>query len=810
MRAIANVYNDFIRIDHLDTGIESEIRQRLTYTDKSKQYQLNRMKNNPFSRSSDLYKKLSEEITGELCSKDGNTLVVMSGFLSLIKEFVDNIVDHRKDTGPSIALPWATPKATFELRPYQDEAVEVAMCHAKGQLILMFDGSLKSVEDIVVNDLIMGPDSKPRKVLKLTSGTDIMYRVTPIKGDPFVVNSNHLLSLRRSYSSANRTPGKYRHKNRVIDDEIVNISVADYLIQPKAFKHKYKLYRSNQVEFSEQDLPIDPYILGLWLGDGISRDSAFVNIDDEIIDAFKAYAETNGLNVRQYEDKMTYRLGANGKFNIFLNNLKSLKLLNNKHVPDIYLRSSPEQRLKLLAGLIDTDGSHYQGVFDITQKNKQIAESIVFIARSLGLAAYMKDSYKAATNSLKKEKKLYHRIMITGDINRIPTKVDRKKASPRAQIKNVLNVGFKVEEVGLGQYYGFTIDSDHLYLMGDFTVSHNCNHRGIINLATGLGKTKSAIMLIRKLKRNTLIVCPSKSIAYQFYNELVECFGAKKVGFIGDGKYKPSVVTVGIAASICNRISDVKFLDLGVVIFDETHHTPANTFYAIAEGLGAVGRMYGLTATAFRSDGKDLFIHAACGDILVQRDVAWGVSNGWLAQPYFIVRSVKTDGYDYKNDKLKSYKSHVLSSKEMNDRIVADATAFVKAGKYVLILVDQIEHGDLISSTVGISFANGRDKGSESLIDDFNSGKIRGLVATDGLVGEGVDTRNVEVLLLANFTASKSAVLQAVGRGLRKTPQKDTCIVLDYCPEGSTMLSRHSKQRISYYKEITHNVKVIE
>jgi len=464
MRAIANVYNDFIRIDHLDAGIESEIRQRLTYTDKSKQYQLNRMKNNPFSRSSDLYKKLSEEITGELCSKDGDTLVVMSGFLSLIKEFVDNIIDHRKDTGPVVSLPWATPKATFELRPYQDEAVEIA-------------------------------------------------------------------------------------------------------------------------------------------------------------------------------------------------------------------------------------------------------------------------------------------------------------------IKN---------------------------------------YRGIINLATGLGKSKSAIMLIRKLKRNTLVVCPSKSIAYQFYNELVECFGAKKVGFIGDGKYKPSVVTVGIAASICNRISDVKFLDLGVVIFDETHHTPANTFYAIAEGLGAVGRMYGLTATAFRSDGKDLFIHAACGDILVQRDVAWGVSNGWLAQPYFIVRSVKTDGYDYKNDKLKSYKSHVLNCKEMNDRIVADATAFVKAGKYVLILVDQIEHGDLISSTVGISFANGRDKGSESLIDDFNSGKIRGLVATDGLVGEGVDTRNVEVLLLANFTASKSAVLQAVGRGLRKTPQKDTCIVLDYCPEGSTMLSRHSKQRISYYKEITHNVKVIE
>ena len=334
------------------------------------------------------------------------------------------------------------------------------------------------------------------------------------------------------------------------------------------------------------------------------------------------------------------------------------------------------------------------------------------------------------------------------------------------------------------------------------------NYRGIINLATGLGKSKTAIYLIRQLKRKTLVVCPSKSIAYQFYKELSNSFGPGKVGFVGDGKYKPSAVTVGIAASVSNRIEDLKKLELGVIIFDETHHTPANTFYAIAEGLGAVGRIYGLTATAFRSDGKDLFIHAACGDILVERDVAWGVANGWLSQPYFIVRSVNTTGYDFKDDKLKAYRAHVLNSKEMNDRIISDAKAFVSANKNTLILVDQIEHGDVISSAIGIAFANGRDKGSEKLIDDFNEGKIRGLVATDGLVGEGVDTRSVEVLLLANFTASKSAVLQAVGRGLRKTETKDKCIVLDYRPMGSTMLLRHADKRISYYKEITHNVKV--
>lgn len=336
------------------------------------------------------------------------------------------------------------------------------------------------------------------------------------------------------------------------------------------------------------------------------------------------------------------------------------------------------------------------------------------------------------------------------------------------------------------------------------------NWRGIINLATGLGKSKTAIALIRHLKRKALIVCPSKSIAIQFYNELVEAFGKGKVGFIGDGKYKPSMLTVGIAASVCNRIDDIKALDLGVVVFDETHHTPANTFYAIAEGIGTVGRIYGLTATAFRSDGKDIFIHAACGDILIQRDVAWGVSHGWLSNPYFIVRKVPTKGTDFKDDKLKAYRAHVLKSKEMNDRIISDCKAFISAGKYTLILIDQIEHGDILMASLDASFANGRDKGSEANIDLFNSGKIKTLIATDGMVGEGVDTRNVEVLVLVNFTASKSAVLQAVGRGLRKTETKDKCIILDYEPEGSTMLSRHSKQRVSYYKEITHNVKIVQ
>ncbi len=335
------------------------------------------------------------------------------------------------------------------------------------------------------------------------------------------------------------------------------------------------------------------------------------------------------------------------------------------------------------------------------------------------------------------------------------------------------------------------------------------NWRGIINLATGLGKSKTAVALLRRLKRKALIVCPSKSIALQFKEELDQAFGPGKTGFIGDGKFKRGDLTVGIAASVVNNLETLQAWDLGVIIFDETHHTPANTFYSIADKLSHVGRIYGLTATAYRSDGKDIFINAACGDVIVQRDAKWGIDNNWLATPYFIVRKVETQGQDVKNDKLKAYKQHVLKSNEMNDRIISDAKAFIAEGKSVLVLVDQVSHGDLIATALDLPFAQGEDKMSMSYVDQLNLGQILGLVATDGVVGEGVDTRNVDVLILANFTVSKPAVMQAVGRGLRKTDKKSHCIILDYMPLGSSMLTRHCKQRTTYYREITKNVKTI-
>jgi superfamily II DNA or RNA helicase len=335
------------------------------------------------------------------------------------------------------------------------------------------------------------------------------------------------------------------------------------------------------------------------------------------------------------------------------------------------------------------------------------------------------------------------------------------------------------------------------------------NYRGLINLATGLGKTATAVHTIRTIGRKTLVICPNKSIAQQFYSILVYSFGDSRVGFYGDGKKKIKDITVGIAQSVVNAIPEFKKQDLGLIIVDETHHIAANTFYTIAMELSSVGRIFGLTATDFRNDGKDLMITAGCGPTLIRRDAKWGIENGWLAQPFFMVRTVNTDGRDYSDDKLKNYKAHVLNCQIMKDQILSDAQNFLNAGRRVLIIVDEVAHGTELSNQLGIPFATGEDKNSQSYINDFNNLKTYGLIATEGKAGEGVDTKPVEVLIMANFVASKGAVLQVIGRGLRKTDTKNKCIIIDYIPNGSTMLRRHAYQRIEIFKTLTDNVKVI-
>lgn len=335
------------------------------------------------------------------------------------------------------------------------------------------------------------------------------------------------------------------------------------------------------------------------------------------------------------------------------------------------------------------------------------------------------------------------------------------------------------------------------------------NYRGLINFATGLGKTLTAVYAVRAIGRRALILCPSKAIADNFHSELCSAFGDHCVGYFGGGKKQVKDITVGIVQSVVNSIDTFTKHDLGLVIFDEVHHLAADTFFSIASGLIGVGRMFGLTATDFRSDGKDIMIQGGVGEVLIKRDIVWGISNNWLAYPNIVIRDVKTTGRDYPDDKLKNYKAHVLNSSEMNNRIIQDIQKCLAANKSVLCLVDQKEHGRVLADALGLPLATGDDKNSKVYIQQLNDGSVPGLIGTSSLIGEGCDTKNVDVLVLANFVANKGSLWQNLGRGLRRQGIKTQVLVLDYKPTGSKMLTRHANQRLKLYKAITNNIKEV-
>lgn len=380
--------------------------------------------------------------------------------------------------------------------------------------VMMSDGSIKKVQDVKIGDLIMGDDSKPRTILSLASGKEMMYRISPVKGDSYIVNESHILSLKRHGRTS---------KLGLPKTDIIDISVKDYINSSNTFKNRFKGYRVG-VSFQEKPVKIDPYFLGLWLGDGTSTKPSITTMDMEVVSSINAIASQWGLSVRSEKaggKAKTYHITSgeqNGKKNRnpLLVQMKSMNLISNKHIPQVYLINSSENRLALLAGLLDSDGYLHNNFFEITSKFETLANDITYLSRSLGFAAYITEKKKASQNGTIGQ---YWQVSISGNVSKIPTKLPRKQATTRQQIKDVLVTGITVEPIGYDSYYGFEIDGNRRFLLGDFTVTHNTvaikllmnelvKKDGIVILAQSIPLLTLCLKAIRRIepKRNLIVV----------------------------------------------------------------------------------------------------------------------------------------------------------------------------------------------------------------------------------------------------------------------------------------------------------------
>lgn len=400
-------------------------------------------------------------------------------------------------------------------------------CHSIDTPIIMYDGSIKKVQDVQINDKLMGDDNTPRIVQELFRGRDQMVKIKPIKGETFIVNINHILSLKFTnlIAISKRTDGHYsnntafrvtwyekngstepKKKSKTFKDynlaveyanelyelkdniikkgDVIDIKVKDLLKWSKWWlsKSNLTLYKSESVMFSEKNVNIDPYLLGYWLGDGTSSGPLFTTMENEVVEEFTKKLNTFEIKQCKQEKSLakTYRINDKTLHNEnrFLDYLRNYDLINNKHIPQDYKLGSVEQRLEILAGIIDSDG-HYQkdmNQFELTLTNEKLIDDCIDLVRSLGLSCYKNVKKTSCMYKNIKKEGIAWRIQIVGDgIEKIPSRLERKQAEPRKKNKNPLLNGFEIELLKEDNYYGFELDQNHRYLTGDYYVHHNSN-----------------------------------------------------------------------------------------------------------------------------------------------------------------------------------------------------------------------------------------------------------------------------------------------------------------------------------------------
>lgn len=673
-------------------------------------------------------------------------------------------------------------------------------CHRKGQLILMANGSTKKIEDVVVGDRVQGLDA-PRTVLALARGHDTMARIQPVKGDPWEVNLDHVLTLMHTETGV-----------------LKDISVRGWLTWSKSQKHLWKLFRQQVFSFegaTADPLPVDPYFLGVILGDGsLSGGSVKVCKDDqEIHNCCKQQAEAWGLRYIETRPENRARFCTLAKPEGYARNplISALRDLGvwgttaeNKFVPQVYLSASWDERRQLLAGLLDTDGHMTRAGFDWISKSSDLANAVVFLARSLGLAAYGRATYKECQTGAGG---IYWRVSINGDCDLIPTRVPRKQAPPRQQIKDVRRTGFSVTLLPPDDYYGFQLDGDQRYLLGDFTVTHNSG-KTYVGIAISLGLHGTS----------TLVLVPGPGLLKAYVKGFAE--SGETAGQLGD-ETRLVVTTYDRVASWLKKQpgpAQAYLARFRAVIGDECHVCVSDGRLPVMRALINAQVRIGLSATPFdRSDKRDPLVAGVLGPRIYAIETDELVERGHIAKAdiTMVAFAHEVSGSVEAMLRMKwatRYARHVVRNKERNRALLS---LVERAAKPALLFVKELEHVYEMERLIAGARLNVRSvtgamgvRQREGLIDDIRRGRVDVVVCTK-VWSTGIDIPELASVIVGGAGKAAIDVVQTIGRGMRIADGKNTFEVWDLHDTVYTALHKQGQGRVRVYRGEGHQVNLL-
>ena len=651
-------------------------------------------------------------------------------------------------------------------------------CLGKDTPVLMYDGTLKLVQDISVDDVLMGDDSTKRNITSLARGRETMYRVSDLSSrESYVVNESHILSLKLCNHAENTPP------ERQLKDTVVDMTVLEYLSLSEKMRNALYGYRV-PIRFEGQRNPSGS--VPNEVGYNCLRESKVADLESVTLvkDSEGQRSPSGSLPsagnqvVSQEQDSELDDMYAIGYS------------VNTYGIPHEYKCGPLNTRLELLAGIIDSIGSYCFTYYEIINKKESVLDDIVYLARSIGLVAF-KESIELSENCY------IARIAVNRYIY-IPVKLPERKASMSTESKDlstgILNYRIKVEKLEEDDYYGFEIDGNRRFVLGDFTVTHN---------------TVIALKIISLLKQKTLVIVHKEFLMNQWIERISEFLPGAKVGkiqgalFDVDGKD----IVLGMVQTLYNRpFADNAFSDFGLTIIDEVHRIGSEEFSKTLLRI-ITPYMLGISATVERKDKLTKLLYMFIGPKLFSSETK--------SDDLVCVRQLEYCSTDEEfNAPIHDYKGNVMYSSMVSKlcsfsprnefiiRIIRDLLIESPDSQIMILghqrnlltyLFDSITHHKI--ATVGY-YVGGM---KQAKLNETESKQV--VLATYSMASEGLDIKSLSTLMLIT---PKTDIIQCVGRILRMKHEQP--IVVDIV-DRHDIFQNQWRQRKSYYKKCNYNIR---
>jgi superfamily II DNA or RNA helicase len=601
-------------------------------------------------------------------------------------------------------------------------------CLARDTPILMYDGNIKAVQDVVVGDQLMGDDCTPRHVLSTCTGTELMYRIVQSVGESYVINKSHILSLYHTRKQA-----------------VVDLSLTEYLNSTeKAFLLAYKV-------------PV-------WYADDPQQCSVY--------EPKSTYDEYDSL----------YQMGTDFERRV----RTDLEQLDTR-----VQRACFTGRVQFMAGIIDAYARCNDSKFVIPYISLRFTRFVKHVAGSVGFGV---------TETSKRDVVL----QVT------PTLLWALPIKNSGHVEQRYQWNTYLQEVMGGRagsfcypfgitplqddcYYGFEIDGNRRFLLGDYTVTHN----------TVIGLNLACVF-----KKKTLIICHKEFLMNQWRERIEQFIPQAQVGIIKQKKVdiEDKDIVVASLQSLAMRDYPMQlFQGFGFVVIDECHHTGAEVFSRALFKVNARITL-GLSATLKRNDGLSKVFEWHIGSVVysAKREKDSNVT-------IYVIR------YDH-DDPRYGVEKTMFGNRLNVAGMITDVTAFRPRNEMILDRLAELKAREPSRKVLILSDRRGHLEALKRMVDDreglgtvgFYVGGMKEaqlkesegkdiILGTFQMASEGMDIPSLDTLILASPI---SAIEQPVGRILRQKAHERRHVptIIDVVDDYS-LFPRQGKKRLAFYKK---------